>query len=154
MSSVCEASLTALVSVLNTGTPVGLPATERDRWIDVEAGPTATPVVALNSYEDDTLPGQEEDRYLDFRRVKAGFEIYASKTATLAAREVVDAIVVWVGSKAGPVDAGSGALASAGIVRVQVLKRTAVVASGDASRCLLEVALDYRNVTNDLTRVQ
>lgn len=154
MSSVCETVLAALVTVLNTSPPLGTPVVERDRWIDVETGPGKTPVVALNSYEDDSLPGQEEDRAVDFRRVKAGFEIYANAVAPTPARAVVDAIVSWVGTKCGPVDAGSGALATAGVTRVQLLKRTAVVARGDASRCLLEVAIDYRNVINDLTRVQ
>lgn len=150
--TVFEAILSAYVTALNTGRPASVPAIERDRWIDVEAGPTSTPVVALTGWEDEPVPDQNADRNVDWRRARLVFEIYASTTATTTAMATVDAALEWIGSKCGPVDTGS--LATAGAVRLVFLKRALVVAKGNTVRCLAEVAIDYRNTINDLTRVK
>lgn len=150
--TIFEGVLAAFVTALNTGRPVTVPAIERDRWIDVEAGPASTPAVAVTGWEDEPVPDQNPDRNLDLRRAKVVFEIYASTTPTATAAASIDAALEWIGSKCGPVDAG--ALASAGAHRLTFGKRAAVVGKGNTMRCLAEVAIDYRNLVNDLTRVK
>ena len=118
MSSVLEASIAALVTALNTGRPVAVPVIERDRWIDVQAGPTAAPVIALTGWEDEPEPGQNADRVMDQRRARLNFEIYGTAVSPLTASQVIDESVQWIGSKCGPVDANSGGFATAGAIRL------------------------------------
>jgi hypothetical protein len=150
--TVFESILSAYVTALNTARPASVPVIERDRWIDVETGPTSAAVIALTGWEDEPIPDQNPDRPLDFRRARLVFEIYASTTTTVSAVTVVDAALEWIGSKCGPVDTGS--IATAGAVRLTFLKRAVVIGKGNTLRCLAEVAIDYRNKTNDLTLVK
>lgn len=150
--TVLEACLQALLAALNTGRPALVPVVERDRWIDVETGPTSAAVVALAGFEDEPQPGQQDDRFVDFRTARLMFEIWASKTAGATAVEVLDAATEWLGRQCGPVEAAT--LVAAGATRVTLAKRTAVVAKGDGMRGLVELALEYRNLTNDLTRAK
>ena len=150
--TVFESILSAYITALNTGRPASVPAIERDRWIDVEAGPTSTPVIALTGWEDEPHADQEADRPLDMRRARLVFEIYASTTTLVSAVTIVDDALAWIGSKCGPIDSGS--IATVGAVRLTFLKRAVVVAKGNSLRCLAEVAIDYRNLVTDLTRVK
>jgi len=150
--TVFEGILAAYVTALNTGRPASVPVIERDRWIDVEAGPTSTPVVALSGWEDEPESDQNDERVLDLRRAKVIFEIYASTSPTTAASAAIDAAVEWIGSKCGPQDSGTLAIANAH--RLTLLKKAAVVGKDNTMRCLLEVAIDYRNLVNDLTRAR
>jgi hypothetical protein len=150
--TVFESILSAYVTALNTARPASVPIIERDRWIDVELGPTSAVVVALTGWEDEPAPDQNADRNLDVRRARLVFEIYASTTTLVPAVTAVDAALEWIGSKCGPVDSGS--IATAGAFRLTFLKRAVVVAKNNTLRCLAEVAIDYRNLVNDLTRVK
>lgn len=154
MSSVLEASIAALVTALNTGTPAGVPTLERDRWVDVEAGPAALPVAVLSGWEDEPKADQDEDRVLDLRRARLVIELYVTGTGGATPSQVADATLQWIGSKCGGNGAIAPELANAGIIRLQLLKKAAIAAKGNVCRCLVELAMDYRNLVNDLTRVK
>lgn len=154
MSTVLESCIGALVTVLNTSRPADVVPIERDRWVDVEVGTGAVNVITLASFEDEPEPDQHADRVVDQRRAKLGVEIYTSPAGAVTAAAAADAAVAWIGSKSGPVDAGSGALATAGLVRLTLGKRAAVVGKGGAVRTFLELQLEYRNLTKDLTRAR
>lgn len=151
-ASVLEATLAALVSALNTGRPAGVPVIERDRWVDVEAGPATMPVVALTGWEDEPHSNQNDDRLVDFRTVKVNFEIYAVGGATTTASQAVDEIVQWIATQCGTTE--GNALVATGAIRAAIEKKIAVVGKGNVCRCLVEVAIDYRNLVNDLTRAK
>lgn len=154
MSTILDGSIGALVTVLNTARPADVVTIERDRWVDVEVGPGASNVITLASFEDEPEPDQRADRTIDQRRARLGIEIYTSPTPSVTAAAAADAAVAWIGSKCGPVDSGSGLLATAGAVRLTLGKRAAVVGKGGAVRTFLELLLEYRNFTNDLTRAR
>ena len=151
-ASVLEAALTALVTALNTGRPAGLPVIERDRWVDLEAQ-VAMPVIALSGYEDEPKGNQNEDRLIDFRTVKANFEIYVAATSGVSASQAVDAAAQWISKQCGPVDS-TGALAGTGAIRVVLMKKMAIVGKGNVARCLVELGIEYRNLVNDVTRAK
>ncbi len=151
-ASVLEAVLTTLVAALNTNRPAAVPVVERDRWVDLE-GPVAMPVVSLSGWEDEPKGGQSTDRMVDFRVVKANFEIYAAASGVVTASQSVDAAVQWITKQCGPVDT-TGALASTGATFVSLEKKMAIVGKGNVCRCLVELAIEYRNLVNDVTRAK
>ena len=151
-ASVLEQVTAALVTALNTGRPAGVPAIERDRWVDVDTGPEAWPACSLSGYEEEPRPNQNEDRPLDFRRVRLSFEIYAAGSDATTPSQEADVIAVWIARQCGPT--GAGALASAGVVRIEFEKRMAIVGKGNHCRCLVQLRLEYRNVVTDITRAK
>lgn len=152
--TVLEACTAALVTALDTGRPALVPAPERDRWVDVEVGPASASVLALAGFEDEPdenrISGVQD--FVDFRRVKLLFEIWTSTTSGATAAVAMDTIIEWLGRTCGPVDAGP--LATAGATRLRMGKKTVVVAKGNTMRGLVELVLEYRNLTNDLTRAK
>ena len=150
--SVLEGVLTALVAVLNTNRPAAVPVVERDRWVDLD-GPTSMPVVALSGWEDEPKGGQSTGRLVDFRVVKANFEVYAVASGSTTASQSVDAAVQWISKQCGPVES-VGALASTGATFVSLEKKMAIVGKGNVCRCLVELAIEYRNLVNDVTRAK
>jgi hypothetical protein len=156
-TSVLEQVLTAMVTTLNTSRPGSVPVIERDRWVDVDDSQASLPVVLLSGYEDEPHANQNQERTVDMRRVMARFEIYTIKTATgvspaMTATQASDAAVQWITKQCGTVELGTPL---AGVAfRVTLEKRMAIMGKGDVCRCLLELGIDYRNLTNDITRVK
>lgn len=151
-ASICEAVIAALVTALNTSRPVGVPTFERDRWVDVEAGPSTMPVAIVAGYKDEPLPEQDGNRMMDLRRVRVAFELYTIGGGSFTASAAADEIVQWIGTKCG-VELSAG-LVSAGAHRITLEERVAVVAKGNVCRCSVELLIEYRNLINDLTRTK
>lgn len=151
--TVLEASIAALVASLNTGTPAGVPTFERDRWVDVDLDVTV-PTAVLSGWEDAPHEGQDEDRVLDIRRARLVIELYVRGVSGGTPSQAADLAVEWIGTKCGPNGAIEMALAQAGIIRLLMLKKAAIAAKGNVCRCMVELAMDYRNFVNDLTRAK
>jgi hypothetical protein len=152
-SSILESILTALVADLNTSRPTGVPLCQRDTWVDVDIDPTVMPVLALSGFEEERLQGQADNALVDFRVLKANFEIYAKGVdGGVSPSQAADAIVQWIAQRCGVVDVGHSLVNWAEYVELE--KRMAIIGKGNACRCLVVLKIQYRNVVNDITRVK
>jgi hypothetical protein len=148
-----EQILQATVTALNaTGKPAAVPATQRDRWLDLDTDSDSIPALLLSGWEDLTLPNQQEDGPIDRRRLVATFELFAKGSSGVTASQAVDAMVQWISRLAGPVELGSTFAGLA--IRVRVPEKAAVVAKGNICRALLRLAFDYRTLVADATLVK
>ena len=161
LETVCE----TLVTAMNTSRPAGVPVTERDRFVDVDA--TDLPACVLTGWEDDPVEHQDAFRVLDQRTATLTFMVYAAgavERPNLAPEEggpttlpqvtgsqAIDPIVAWLVAQCGPVEAGS-ALAGTGVSRVTCRKRVAAMGKDNLIRCAVELSVDYQHLVNDATR--
>jgi hypothetical protein len=153
MSTIVEQTLQAIVTTLNGASkPAAVPAVERDRWLDLETDSDSIPALLLSGWEDATLPNQQEDAPIDRRKLIVTFELFARATATVTASRAVDDMVTWIHTLCGPVEAGSPFDGLA--IRLRIPEKAAVVAKGNICRALLRLAVDYRTLAADATKVK
>lgn len=151
--TVLEQILQLTLTTLNgAAKPVGVPITQRDRWLDLETDVESLPALVLAGWEDSSLANQQEDTPIDRRRLVVSFELFARAAVGQSASQAVDGMVQWLSKLGGPVELGSPFAELA--IRFKVTEKAAVVVKGDICRAIVRLAVDYRTLVADATRVK
>lgn len=149
----CELIVAAMVTALNTGTPAGVPTTEReliDALPDDMAG-----ALALYPVDDQAADVVSKTSPIRLRTMKVVLDGWARATATAPASKVASTYRAWAVSVLERVDPATNPLGSAGLVNyIRELGTTMEWAESDlVFRFQMTFEIEYQQKTGDMTAV-
>ena len=128
-----------------TGLPTGVPAMQRDRWVDVSKD--VCPVAWLSGWEDDSEDGQRKDQPHELRTVAVVFD-GAFKTGTTSASAQLDVWRQWIQNQCLGIPPATSPIKGIAI-RVRKGKQAAIVTPDGALRAYITLLVDYRELVDD-----
>lgn len=146
-TTILENLIAGLAQLYATSKPTGVPALDRDRWVDVNRD--VCPVAWVSGWKDAPAEGQNKDSPVDFRTLSLTLDAqFVSGTTTASAQ--LDLWRQWVQFAClGIPEAGSPIRGIA--IRVRLGEQAAVVAEDGLLRAYMELLVDYRVLTNSAT---